>query len=171
MSSLLQAKVLEYWSPAPLLEGDAWKDAAAPADLKETEVADLEVSSDSSDGGESDVEVIWASVPPNPSAPGRRRRRQAIRKISASKAGMRGALPKGTHATALRSGSEEPGVEDAPELSGEGAGAGAGRVEREAALGLMRMGGIVSPLPVTRSQPQWRVSKVGLLPLDFALNH
>ena len=78
--------------------GDAGKDAAAPANLKEPEAADLEVSSDSNIGGESDIEVVGATVPPNPSASGQRRRRQAIRKISSSKAGMRGALPKGAHA-------------------------------------------------------------------------
>ena len=41
---LLQVKVLEYWSPAPLPEGDAGKKAAALANLKEPEAADLEVS-------------------------------------------------------------------------------------------------------------------------------
>ena len=70
MSSFLQAKVQEFWSPAPLPEGDAGKDAAAPANLKEPEEADLEVSSDSSVVGESDIEVVGATVPPNPSAPG-----------------------------------------------------------------------------------------------------
>jgi hypothetical protein len=78
MSSSLQAKVLEYWSPAPQSEGDVGKNAAAPANLKEPEVVDLEVSSDLSFGGESDVEVIGASVPPQPSMSGWRRRRQAI---------------------------------------------------------------------------------------------
>ena len=78
MSSILQAKVLEYWSPAPLPEVDAGKNTAAPANLKEPEVADLEISSDSSVGGESDVEVVGTSVPPNPSAPEWRRRRQAV---------------------------------------------------------------------------------------------
>ena len=78
MSSSLQAKVLEYWSPAPQPEGDVGKNAAAPANLKEPEVVDLEVSSDSSFGGESDVEVIGASIPPQPSMSGRRRRRHAI---------------------------------------------------------------------------------------------
>jgi hypothetical protein len=44
-------------------------------------------------------------------------------------------------------------VVDAPELSGEGAGASAdaGRAEGDAALGLMRMGAIGSPLLVPRS--------------------
>ena len=82
MSSLLQAKVLEYWSPAPLPEGGAGKDAAALTDLKEPEAADLEVSSNSSVGGESDVEVIWASVPPHPSVSGQRRRRQSVQKVA-----------------------------------------------------------------------------------------
>ena len=59
---------MEFWSPAPLPEGDVGKDAAAPADLKKPEAVDLEVSSDSSIGGKSDVEVVGASVPPNPSA-------------------------------------------------------------------------------------------------------
>ena len=61
-------KVQEFWSPAPLPEGDAGKDAAALANLREPEAAYLEVLSDSSVGGKSDVEVIGASVPPNPSA-------------------------------------------------------------------------------------------------------
>ena len=93
--------------------------------MKELEAADLEVLSDSSIGGESDNEVIGDTVPPNPSMPGQWRRRQTIRKISASKAGMRGALPKGTHTAASRSGSEEPGAEDAAQSSGDAAGPGA----------------------------------------------
>ena len=60
----MQEKVLEFWSPAPLPEGDAGKDAATSADLKKPEVVDLEVSSDSSVGSESDVEVVGATVPP-----------------------------------------------------------------------------------------------------------
>ena len=66
---------------------------------------------------------------------------------------MRGALPKGGPTAASWSGSEEPGAEDAPELSSEGTCAGAKRAEGEAALGLMRMGGIGFPLLVPRSQP------------------
>ena len=134
----MQEKVLEFRSPAPLLEGDAGKDATTPSDLKKPEAADLEVSSDSSIGDESDVEVVGASAPP--AAP--RRRRHAIRKIPASKVGLRSALPKGGSAAASRSGSEELGAEDAPELSGEGAGAGTGRAEGEAAAGLACIGGI-----------------------------
>ena len=75
-----------------------------------------------------------------------------MRRILASKTGMRGALPNGTHATSSRSGSEEPAVEDTHELSSEGASAGARRVEGEAALGLTHMGDIGSPLLVARSQ-------------------
>jgi len=114
----MQEKVLEFWSPAPLPEGDAGKDATTPSDLKKPEAADLEVSSDSSIGDGSDVEVVGVSAPPAAS----RRRRRAVRKIPTSKAGLRSALPKGGSTAASRSGSEELGVEDAPELSGEGAG-------------------------------------------------
>jgi len=151
ISPLLQAKVLEYWSPAPLPEGDVGKKAIVPADLKEPKAADLEVSSNSSVGVESDVEVIGPSVPPHLSASGQRRR-QAIRKASASKAGLRGALPKGACAAASRLGSKEPGAEGALELSSGAAGASVARVEGEAALGLTRMGSIGSPLLVARSQ-------------------
>ena len=35
-SALLQAKVLEYWSPAPLAEGDPRKDAIAPTELHQS---------------------------------------------------------------------------------------------------------------------------------------
>ena len=70
ISSCLQDKVQEFWSPAPLQEGDAGKDAAAATNLKEPEAADLEASYDSSIGGELDVEVVGATTPPNPSAPG-----------------------------------------------------------------------------------------------------
>ena len=145
----MQEKGLEFWSPAPLPEGDVGKDAAAPADLKKPEAVDLEVSSDSSIGDGSDVEVVGASAPP--AAP--RRRRRGIRKISASKAGLRSVLPKGGSGAASRSGSEELGAEDAPELSGEGAGTDAGRGEGEAATGLARIGGIRSPPLVPRLQP------------------
>ena len=41
----MQEKVLEFWSPVPLPEGDAGKNTAALADLKKPEAADLEVSS------------------------------------------------------------------------------------------------------------------------------
>ena len=126
-------RILVSRSPA---RGDAGKDTATSTNLKEPEAADLEASSDSSVGGESDVEVVGATAPPNLSAPGQRRRRRAIRNMLASKAGMRGALPKRGPTAASRSSSEELGAKDAHELFGEGAGAGAGCVEGEAALGL-----------------------------------
>ena len=63
----MQAKVDKFWSPAPLPEGDAGQDAATPANLKEPEAADLEASSDSSVGCESDIDVVGATIPPNPS--------------------------------------------------------------------------------------------------------
>ena len=84
----MQEKVLEFWSPIPLPEGDAGKDTATLADLKKPEAADLEVLSDSSIGDGSDVEVVGAITPL--AAP--RWRRHAIRKIPASKAGLRSAL-------------------------------------------------------------------------------
>jgi hypothetical protein len=60
---LLQAKVLEYWSPAPLPKGDPGKDAAAPAELRQQVQEEIEFSSDSSVGSESVVEITGASGP------------------------------------------------------------------------------------------------------------
>ena len=58
----MQEKVLEFWSLAPLPEGKAGKDTTAPDDLKKPEAADLEVSSDSSIGDGSDVEVVGVNA-------------------------------------------------------------------------------------------------------------
>ena len=57
----MQAKVLEYWSPAPLPEGGPGKDAAAPAELREPAEEKAEFFSDSSVGSEPDVEITEAS--------------------------------------------------------------------------------------------------------------
>ena len=62
--ALLQAKVLEYWSPAPLPEGDPGKDAAAPTELCQPAEEEAELSSDSSVGSEPEVEITVASGPP-----------------------------------------------------------------------------------------------------------
>ena len=63
-SALLQAKVLEYWSPAPLPEGDPGKDAAAPAELRQPAEEEAEFSSDSFVGSEPEVEITGASGQP-----------------------------------------------------------------------------------------------------------
>jgi hypothetical protein len=76
----LQVKVLEYWSPAPLPEGDPGKDAAALTELHQPAEEEAEFSSDSSVGSETEVEITGASGPP-PSAVLVRKTRRAIRKI------------------------------------------------------------------------------------------
>ena len=68
-----------------------------------------------------------------------------MRRILASKTGMRGALPKGTHVAASRSGSEEVGAEDATHVE-----------EGKATQGLTHMGSIGSPLPVADRRLQLR---------------
>jgi len=83
----LQAKVLEYWSPAPLPEGDPGKDASAPAELRQPVDKEIEFSSHSSVGSELEVEITGASGPPSSAAP-RRKTRRAVRKIPLSKAGL-----------------------------------------------------------------------------------
>ena len=83
----MQAKVLEYWSPAPLPEVDPGKDAAAAAELRQPAEEEIEFSSDSSVGSESEVEITSASGPPTSAAP-RRKMRRAVKKIPLSKAGL-----------------------------------------------------------------------------------
>ncbi|XP_039822746.1 uncharacterized protein LOC120684960 [Panicum virgatum] len=82
-----QAKVLEYWSHAPLPEGDPSKDSAAPAELRHPAEEEIEFSSDSSVGSESEVEITGASGPPS-SAAQRRKTRRTSSKIPISKAGL-----------------------------------------------------------------------------------
>ena len=86
--NLLQSKVLEYWSPAPLPEGDPEKDVAAPAELHQPAEVEAEFSSDSSMGSEPEVEITAASGPP-PLAALRRKTRRAIKKIQLLKLGWR----------------------------------------------------------------------------------
>ena len=71
---------MEYWSPAPLPEGDPGKETAVPAELRQPMDEEMELSSDSSVGSESEVEITGASVPPSSAAP-RRKMRHAVRKI------------------------------------------------------------------------------------------
>ena len=85
-SALWQAKVLEFWSPAPLPEGDPGKDAAAPVELQQPAKEEAEFSSDSSVGSEPEVEITGASGSPTSGAL-RRKTRCAVRKIQLSKAG------------------------------------------------------------------------------------
>jgi hypothetical protein len=83
----LQAKVLEYWSLAPLPEGDNGKDTSAPAELRQPAEEEIEFSSDSSVGSELEVEITGASGPPSSAAP-RRKTHRAVKKISLSNAGL-----------------------------------------------------------------------------------
>ena len=85
--ALLQAKVLDYWSPAPLPEGELGKDAAAPAKLRQPAEEEAEFSSDSSVGSELEVEITGASGPPPSAALGRKMHR-AVKKIQLSKVGL-----------------------------------------------------------------------------------
>ena len=78
---------MEYWSPTPLPEGDPGKDAAAPAELRQPAEEEVEFSSDSSMGIESEVEITGASGLPSSAAP-RRKMRHAVKKILLSKAGL-----------------------------------------------------------------------------------
>ena len=82
-----QAKVLEYWSPAPLPEGDPRKDAPAPVELQQPAEEEAEFSSDSSVGSEPEVEITGASGLPTSGALGRKTHR-VVRKIQESKPGL-----------------------------------------------------------------------------------
>ena len=65
------AKVLEYWAPTPLPEGDHGEEIAAPTVLRQL--------------AKEEVEITNASGPPTSAAP-RRKMRRAVKKIPLSKA-------------------------------------------------------------------------------------
>jgi hypothetical protein len=78
---------LEYWSPAPLPEEDHVKDAAVPVELRQLAEEEIEFSSDSSMGSESEVEITGASGLLS-LATTRRKTHHAVKKIPMSKAGL-----------------------------------------------------------------------------------
>ena len=139
----LQDKVLEYWSPAPLPEGDPGKDAAAPVELRQPVEEEAEFSSDSSVGSETEVEITGASGPPL-SAALRKKTRHAVKKIQLSKAGLaiaqqtlRSSTQKG--ASKVRGASAHPGTAEVGSVS-----AGP-QVEKVAAQVLGQLCGEVTP--------------------------
>ena len=76
--------MLEYRSPTPLSEGDPGKDARLPAELSKPEGGDLEFSSNSNVGSESDVKITGASSLP-PAGGLVKKKRCAVRKIPISR--------------------------------------------------------------------------------------
>ena len=79
-----------------------WKDAAAPAELRQPAEEEVEFSSDSFVGSELEEEITGASGPPSSAAP-RRKTHRAVRMIPLSMAGLtvahrslRSSTPKGT---------------------------------------------------------------------------
>ena len=142
-SALLQAKVLEYWSPAPLPEGDPGKDAATPAELRQPAEEEAEFSSDSSVGREQEVEITRSSGPP-PSASLGRKTRCTVRKIQLSKAGL--AAAQQVLKSSSRKGASKVRGASAPPATAEVGSASAGpQVEKEVAQVLGQLRGEVTP--------------------------
>ena len=127
----MQAKVLEYWSPAPLPEGDPGKDASAPAELRQQVDKEIEFSSDSSVG----ASRRWRSPEPQ----GRREEDPAIE----------GGVDGGTTVTEELDpqGDEQgPGSVGAPGHCCDGVSIGRPQAKKEAAQGLGQLRGEVTPL-------------------------
>ena len=122
---------MEYWSPAPLPEGDPGKDAAAaPAELRQLAEEEAEFS-DSSVGSEPEVEITGASGPP-PSVTQMRKTRRAVKKIQLLKAGL--AAAQLTLRSSTRKGASKVRGASAPPANAEVGSASAGpQVEKEAA--------------------------------------
>jgi hypothetical protein len=158
----LQAKVLVYWSPAPLPEGDPSKDAGAPAELRHSAEEEIELSSDSSVGSESEVEITDASEPPSSAAP-RRKSCRAVKKIPMSKVGLtaaqrslRSSTPKGM--------SKVWGDSAPPATTAVGSASVGPKAEKEAAQGLGQLHEEVMP-----TRPNSRAQLAAPLKLKFAL--
>ena len=156
----MQAKVLEFWSPAPLPEGDPGKNVMPPTELRKLEGEELEVSSYSSVGNELEVEITGASGP-TPAGGAPKKRRRAIRKILISRIGA-GATPgRTTRRTMPRPGSEDWEAEAAEKAASLVGG-------KEAAQGLSQLQGEETPLRSGRSlesavllKPSFNVRKSG----------
>ena len=160
----MQAKVLEYWSPAPLPEGDPGKDIAAPIKLRHTAEEEAEFSSDSSVGSEPEVAITGASGPPPSTALGRNTR-HAIKKIQLSKAGLVAAQQMQKSST-RRGTSKVRGASVPPATTEVGSALAGPRVEEEAApsLGQLR-GEVASPRTGSGTPP------TAPLRLRFPLRH
>ena len=129
-SALLQAKLLEYWFPTPLPEGDA----TAPTELRQPAEEEAEFSSDSSVGSEPDVEITGASGPPPSAALGRKTCR-AVRKIQLSKAGL-AAAQQALKSSTRKGASKVQGASAPPATTEVGLALTSPRVEVEVAQSL-----------------------------------
>ena len=139
-TALLQAKVLEYWSPTPLPEGDPGKDTAAPAELCQPAEEQAEFSSV---GSEPEVEITGASGPPSSAAP-RRKTHRAMKKIPLSKAGL-AAAQQSLRSSTQRGTSKVRGASAPPATTEVGSASGDPQAEKEAAQGLGQLRGEVMP--------------------------
>ena len=133
----MHAKVLEYWSPAHVLEGYPGKEVVGPAELRKPADEVMEFSTYSSMGSESEVEITGASGPPTAAAP-KRKTCRVTRKILLSKAGLtvaerslRSSTPKGA--------SKVRGASAPPVTAGEGSAVAGPQAEKEAIQGLSQM--------------------------------
>ena len=126
-----QAKVLEYWSPAPLPEGDPGKDATAPTELRYLAEEEIEFSSDSSVGSESEVEIIGASGSPS-SAALKRKTCRTMSKIPISKVGLT-ATQRALGSSTRRGTSKVRGASAPPAAAVVGSASAGPQAEEEAA--------------------------------------
>ena len=163
-SGLLQAKVLEYWSPTPLPEGDPGKDAAAPTKLRQPMEEEAEFSSDTSVGSEPEMEITEASGPP-PSAALRRKTCRAIKKIPLSKAGL-GAVQQTLRSSTRKGTSKVWGASAHPATAEVGSASAGPQVEKEVAQVLGQLHGEVTPPRVSSGVPP-----AAPLKLKFSIRH
>ena len=155
---------MEYWSPAPLPEGDPEKDAVTPAELRQPAEEEAEFSSDSSVGSELEVEITGASGPP-PSAALRRKTCRAIKKIPLSKAGL-GAVQQTLRSSTRKGASKVQGA-SAPSATTKVGSASAGpQVKKEVAQVLGQLHGEVTPPRVSSGVPP-----AAPLKLKFSIRH
>ena len=128
------AMVLEYWSPTPLPEGDHGEEIAAPTVLRQLAKEEMEFSSDSSVGSESEVEIIGASGPPSSATP-RRKTPHAVKKIPLSKAGL-AAAQQSLRSSTQRGTSKVRGATAPPATAEVGLVSAGPQAEKETAQGL-----------------------------------
>ena len=132
-------------------EGDPGKDAATPAELHQQAEEEIEFSSDSSVGSESEVEITGASGSPT-SGTLRRKTHCAVRKIQLSKAGSAAAQQAMKSSTRRRT-SKVRGASAPPATTEVGSVLTGPKVEEDAAQSLYQLHGEMASLCASSGTP------------------
>ncbi|RLN17434.1 hypothetical protein C2845_PM02G17560 [Panicum miliaceum] len=145
-----EERVPEFWSPAPLPEGQQGKVIDPPAGLAKPAEGVLDYATDSSIGSESE-EVVEVAGPTAGAGSVTRRRHAVVRKVPISKARKGAAHPQCGGTSSLEAMKEERGIPK--RTAGDGHAGLVALKEEEAAHRLSQIQQRASPASLARSLP------------------